>query len=507
MHYFECDRGTKFSIIFYFMAKKVQSVSLNGMSFENFITYAVHACSELDWATTYLSESGVRMETAASFKRNTNGEIITITEKDGVVTILSESIGTVITDFGNNKKNINTLLEKIEEVKKELPPDQHAIIKNRLSEMMKRGDEDELNPTSKAAKEVDKFWSIFIPKKDFFITPIIIGINVVLFLLMVITSMKAETIMQPDNETLLTWGANFKPYTLDGQWWRLFTSIFEHIGIFHLVMNMYALLYAGIFLEPLLGRIRFTAAYIVTGLFASLASLWWHDSSIGAGASGAIFGMYGVFLALLLTNLIEKTVRQQLLKSIGIFIALNIVIGISSGFVDNAAHLGGLISGFFIGFVLYFSLLQPFNKMREAIVCLLLFIAIGTASFVIIPKINNPVGSYIKIMDDFGKAEDRAIAVYALPDSTSATVLIKEYTEVSIPSWESCEKSLAKIEVKALPEPLQKRVGLLKEYTEARKKEALLRKRALEESSSNYEAEINELEAKANGILKQLSSE
>lgn len=489
------------------MPKKTQSLPLNGLSFEDFISYAVHACSELDWATTYLSESGVRMETSASFKKNTNGEIITITEKDGNANIVSESIGAVITDFGNNRKNIETFIEKIKQVRKELPPDQHAIIKERMAELMKRGDEDELNPNSQAAKEVEKWWSIFVPKKDYFITPLIIDINVLLFILMVITSKKAETIMLPDNESLIAWGANFKPYTLDGQWWRLFTSIFEHIGIIHLVMNMYALLYAGIFLEPLLGKLRFTTAYIVTGLFASIASLWWHDNSIGAGASGAIFGMYGVFLALLLTNLIEKTVRQQLLKSIGIFVVLNVIIGVSSGFVDNAAHLGGLISGFLIGFILYYSLLQPFNKIREAVVCLFLIIAIGAASFILIPRINNPIGGYMKIMDEFGKAEENAIAVYALPDSTSASVLINEYTMVSIPAWESCEKSLVKIDVKALPEPLQKRVGLLKEYTMARKKEALLRKKSLEENSNLYTAEINEIVVTINGLLKQLSAE
>lgn len=91
------------------MPKKTQSLPLNGLSFEDFISYAVHACSELDWATTYLSESGVRMETSASFKKNTNGEIITITEKDGNANIVSESIGAVITDFEITGKTLKRL--------------------------------------------------------------------------------------------------------------------------------------------------------------------------------------------------------------------------------------------------------------------------------------------------------------------------------------------------------------------------------------------------------------
>ena len=74
-------------------------------------------------------------------------------------------------------------------------------------------------------------------------------------------------IMLPDNGSLLNWGANFRPMTLDGQWWRLLTNCFLHIGIFHLLMNMYALLYIGVLLEPLLGRTRFLSAYLLTGFF------------------------------------------------------------------------------------------------------------------------------------------------------------------------------------------------------------------------------------------------
>ena len=144
---------------------------------------------------------------------------------------------------------------------------------------------------------------------------------------MVVFSGGLGSILQPDTSLLLEWGANYKPLTLNGEIWRLFTCIFEHIGIIHLVMNMYALLYAGIFLERLLGRIRFITAYIVSGICASMISLWWHHNVVSAGASGAIFGMYGVFLSLLLTNLIEKETRKSMLSSIGIFIGYNLLFG------------------------------------------------------------------------------------------------------------------------------------------------------------------------------------
>ncbi len=100
-------------------------------------------------------------------------------------------------------------------------------------------------------------------------------------------------IMVPDTESLIAWGANFRPITLAGEWWRLLTSCFLHIGIIHLLMNLYALMYIGIQLEPHLGKTRFLAAYLLTGIAGSANSLYWHEFTVSAGASGAIFGMYG----------------------------------------------------------------------------------------------------------------------------------------------------------------------------------------------------------------------
>ena len=202
-------------------------------------------------------------------------------------------------------------------------------------------------------KTRDGFFSIFIPSENFLITPILIDLNILVFILMVIGG---AGFMVSDSQVLLNWGANFRPLTLDGgQWWRLFTSTFIHAGFLHLLMNMYALLYIGSLLEPRLGSIRYASFYILAGLLASLTSLCVHDVTVSIGASGAIFGLYGVFLALLTTNLIEKKARSALLSSIGLFVAYNLLGGMKSG-IDNAAHIGGLVSGAFFGYGAWFSL-------------------------------------------------------------------------------------------------------------------------------------------------------
>ena len=119
----------------------------------------------------------------------------------------------------------------------------------------------------------------------------------------------------------------------------------------HLVANMVGLLFVGVFLEPILGRKKFLAIYLLTGVLASVTSLWWHTATVSIGASGAIFGLYGLFLALMLLKVFPKEFSNTFLVTTLIFIGYNLLIGLTGG-IDNAAHLGGLISGFIIGLIL-----------------------------------------------------------------------------------------------------------------------------------------------------------
>src|SRR5690606_29451613 len=115
----------------------------------------------------------------------------------------------------------------------------------------------EAPPTFK--EKTSSLLSIFIPNESHFFTPILIYANLLIFILMTVSGVH---FLEPNNESLLNWGANYKPFTLDGQWWRLLSSCFIHIGVFHLAMNMYALIYIGLLLEPHLGKTRFLMAYL-----------------------------------------------------------------------------------------------------------------------------------------------------------------------------------------------------------------------------------------------------
>ncbi len=246
-----------------------------------------------------------------------------------------------------NKQQIRDFLAAVEEINPALTTEQVSSIYHQLRPNFVYGKDDLLQtrPMS-AASQLRGLFAIFIPKKGFTITPLLLDLNVLIFILM---GLSGVNLITPDQQSLLHWGANFRPLTTDGQWWRLLSCCFLHIGVVHLLLNMYALLFIGYLLEHQLGSLRFLFAYLLTGIVASLTSLWWHNLVISAGASGAIFGMYGVFLALLTTNLIEKSERKTLLISIGIFVVYNLLNGLN-GAVDNAAHIGGLLSGWAIGY-------------------------------------------------------------------------------------------------------------------------------------------------------------
>ncbi len=185
------------------------------------------------------------------------------------------------------------------------------------------------------------------------VTYTIIGINVLVFMIM---GLQGAGVFEANGLVHLRWGSNYGTLTASGDWWRLFTAIFLHFGIIHLALNMYALFSIATYLEPMLGKLRYITVYLCCGILASLASLCWHTEPVNsAGASGAVFGMYGVFLALLTTNLIPKQIRRPLLLSIVIFVIYNIANGIKGG-IDGAAHIGGLVSGIFIGYLFAFSI-------------------------------------------------------------------------------------------------------------------------------------------------------
>ena len=188
----------------------------------------------------------------------------------------------------------------------------------------------------KNEEESKKAEDIFKVKKPI-MTYVLILVNVIVFLLMYILGNGSE-----DSLTLLMFGANYAPLVRVGQYYRLITSAFLHVGLLHLVFNNYALYVIGSQLESFLGKFKFLVVYLVSALCGSLMSMLFSDG-ISAGASGAIFGLMG---SILYFGYNYRVYLGSVLKSQIIpLIILNLAIGFLTPGIDNAAHIGGLLGG------------------------------------------------------------------------------------------------------------------------------------------------------------------
>jgi rhomboid protease GluP len=198
-------------------------------------------------------------------------------------------------------------------------------------------------------------------------TYLLVGINCAVWLAMVGSGV---SIGSPTTEQLMHWGANNAGSVLiNGEWVRIVTAMFVHVGILHLATNMWCLWNLGLLAEPLMGSFGVLAVYILTGAAGNLLStdinwLWpIRDGAggvffpAGAGASGAVFGIAGALIVLLKSSRlpVPPVELKKLRRSVIYFAALNLVLGLSisggnlflhsSLNIDNMAHLGGFTSG------------------------------------------------------------------------------------------------------------------------------------------------------------------
>ena len=156
-----------------------------------------------------------------------------------------------------------------------------------------------------------------------------------------------------DEEVLLRFGAMFGPLIANGEYWRLFTAMFLHVGFIHLLFNGIGLLIFGRMLERIFGHYRFTTIYVLAGLSGSIASYNFNPVVIGVGASGAIFGVLGALAAFfLLRRSVLGRIGRQNLSALAFIVAINLFFGFIITGIDNWAHLGGLGGGFVLGLAL-----------------------------------------------------------------------------------------------------------------------------------------------------------
>lgn len=360
--------------------RKITTIPLGNYSPDYYLTLLYHAFKNLGWRISYFNRDGIIGYTPISWQSYAE-EVSARIEGNNVV-IKSECVGYqfFFTDYGKNAKNLELLLDgEIEYVEYHLKDNLHETTQQLIDSIPENQFINLANPPMGYKEKLRDFSAAFTPSPGYFITPVIVLINIAAFFITHII-MKAllfagilnaslhhkmlSHYLNPD-DIYLAVGFSNRNTVLNGQIWRLLTSIFSHFSIWHLAGNMVVLIYIGSLIESKLGKWNYLLLYLLTGICASITSVVWHDRAVMAGASGVIFGLFGVLLALLSTNFYEANARRAFLISTLIFVAYSIIpIGKR---IDHAAHFGGLAAGYLFGWIAYVGLKS--NKQKLIAVC------------------------------------------------------------------------------------------------------------------------------------------
>lgn len=458
---------------------------------------AIVVARKIGWKVTAIAANGF---TAIAFNTITDtSEEITLTVEFSWFDVVSCSLQDPISDDNRNKENVVKF--SIYLINFSSNPDRSEL-ESTLEEMAVSKDRDHSIPSipKKKLRYSTGLRSFFVPQQNYFITPVLILLNFLVFLLMIFTGYNPFI---PNMEFLVSWGANFRPVTADGEWWRLITCVFLHINVIHLVFNMLALAYVGVYLEPILGRVRFAVAYLLTGFSASILSFWWNDFTVSIGASGAVFGMFGVFLALLFTDLIEPKTRKQMMISIAVFVSVNVLSGFAKVGVDNAAHVGGLIGGAIIGFSYFPSLQDRENRTIKYLTIVFVSVFFFLSTAFVYNQTPNDLPEYDKLISEVIHYEEIAL----LPenfDQNLSKEQIATQIDYSISYWERAIKKLKQADQLDIPELLHERNRLqIDFYLLELDLYPLIKKKVLE-STSDYDEQIDVLVQKQDSIRNEI---
>jgi rhomboid protease GluP len=246
------------------------------------------------------------------------------------------------------------------------------------------------------------------------VTPAVVALNVTLFVFMLF-GMGALR----DPATLIAWGGNFGPRTTNGEWWRLATTMFVHAGMLHMLINVAGLVQCGLMVERLVGQLTFAAVYLAAGTFAGLVSVSAHPLAVTVGASGAIFGVYGLLFALVIPTLLHRSsiaIPLMALKRIGPAAALFVLYNydIMTGSATGQADLAGFTVGFIGGVILSVWASDGKPPARRLATVTALAIAIAVASAVPLrgvfdarPELERVVALEVRTAGAYEKEVDR----------------------------------------------------------------------------------------------------
>lgn len=382
------------SISWGYSPKVEKFIPLADFPSDKYLIIVKQAFENLGWKLSHVSESGIIAYTPLSFQ--SYSEEVTVRIHGNFAVVKSECVGMqlLFNDYGKNEANLEKLFHEFEYVQYHLSEQWEEQVRA-FHEFAEQQDDHYFEKAPLAVKDkIKNIFYLFVPRKGYVAAPILLLFNICCFLawiaLLVAAPMFLAARQVPPEEItnifmkLSSLGSLNRKLVLEGDYWRLISYQFLHGSFRHLFFNMYAFVYLGLMLENKIGWKNFLLIYLLSGICAGLTSIAYHEDIYTVGASGAIMGLFGAMMALLLNKFFERNANKALLVSTVFVLGIMLMNGSISERVDNACHLGGLISGFVITYLLVFDHRWEVKKVYPAIKYAVVIVVFGAFSYVVL---------------------------------------------------------------------------------------------------------------------------
>jgi rhomboid protease GluP len=307
----------------------------------------------------------------------------------------------------------------------------------------------------KQATEIRDFYRLLrAPNRQPWVTTLLVLACLGVYLVQAVMS---GSWLAADGLLLVNWGANVGQLTVHGAWWRLLSCLFLHVSLLHLAVNMWVLWSAGRLTERLFGNVAFAVIYTAAGLMGGLLSIAWNPAVSSVGASGAIFGILGAYIAYLIhgdTKIPRPVMRARLIPTL-LFIIFSILDGLLQSGIDNAAHAGGLLTGFLLGWAgapMSGRQLETSAKVRS--VAAILLVVLGAAGLLLeitgAASQQSPAEQFLAANAWYSTGEAKnlqrwqEIAGQAAAGTISDADLARRFETEIVPFWRQAEPRLRK---------------------------------------------------------------
>lgn len=464
----------------------------DGLSNWEIFAIAEQACKNLNWEYLVVDEHTFTATTPTDW--TLTEEIITIQPEKEEILFKSKSENIELLEARNNQKNIEEeLLPAFKKVKTKWSDSQLQSAAEAIkSETLKQ---------LTTGNRVDS-GKLTFGFKDHEVTFLLIAIKFVVFIVMTLNGASGTT---PAVQDVLKWGGCMKVYITGGEWCRLVTAIFGHTGILELLVNIAALYFIGLVVEAILGKAKYLIAFLCTGILANLAAINWYNETVIAGASGAVFGMYGVFLAFATTAYINKKFPKVWLLSILAYVVFTVA-NVAPADVYNAVNFAGLISGICIGYLFYFfHFKRNVARAGGSRISVEILLITSLVVFLYIRSGRNDSIRFEKAIMKLNQIELKAMTqMQRLQFAKSNEDAAKILRDSTLPEWQHFQKELIKTDRYKLNDEFTQKRKLLSKYAQMRVLQTKLIYESIKGGSDKYHQQIDKVSDSIDLIIDKL---